>query len=57
MRYRRAQLGRNVVTTEGRHYDGGEGAGHDGQQHAAPPGRFQRAAEHDNCQHGAQRKL
>lgn len=38
------------------HYRG-EGAGHDGQQHAAAPRGSQRAANHDGRQHRAEGEL
>jgi len=57
MRYRRTQLRRDVVTAERRHHDSGEGAGHDGQEHATAPRCCQRAAKDEDRQHGSQGEL
>ena len=57
MRYRRTQLGGDVVSAERRDHYRGEDAGHDGQQHTAAPGGSQRAAKDDNRQHRAKGEL
>jgi len=57
MRYRRTQLGGDVVTTERRHPECGEDAGGHSQQHATAPSRTQRAAKDDDRQHRSHGEL
>jgi hypothetical protein len=57
MRYRRTQLGSDIVSAERRHHNRGERAGHHRQKHAATLGRSQRAAEDDDRQHGPEGEL
>lgn len=57
MRYRRTQLGGNVVTAERRHRHSREGAGHYCHEYGTTPGRSQRCPENDDRKHGAKPEL
>lgn len=57
MRYRRTQLGGDVVTAERRYRHSREGAGHHCHEDGTAPGRSQRCAENDDREHGAKAEL
>lgn len=57
MRYRRTQLGGDVVPAERRHRHSGESAGHHCDKHGTAPRRTQRCAENDDREHRTKPEL